>query len=274
MQEACSVARLSGLRIGFVPTMGYLHEGHLSLMRAARAECDMVVLSIFVNPTQFGPNEDYQRYPRDAERDLEAARAVGANLVFMPSAEAMYPSGYSTFVEVEGLTSKLEGQHRPGHFRGVATVVLKLLNIVQPHKAYFGLKDYQQFLVVRRMVADLNLPVEIVPMPTVREPDSLAMSSRNVYLSPEERQAALALPRAIQRCVQELRGGERRAWHVKRAGMELLDAEPLLTVDYLAVADPETLAEPDIVGASAVVLGAVRCGSTRLIDNAIWREGE
>jgi len=272
MQEACTLARMSGMTIGFVPTMGYLHEGHLSLIRAARADCDTVVLSIFVNPTQFGPHEDYHRYPRDLERDLELARSTGVNLVFAPTADAMYPHGYSTFVEVEGLTDRLEGAFRPGHFRGVATVVLKLFNIVQPHRAYFGQKDYQQLLVIRRMVSDLNLPVEIVPMPTVREPDGLAMSSRNTYLSPEQRRAALAIPRALERCREALQSGERKAWVVKRAGIEVIDAEPSLKLDYLAVADPETLAEPDIVGTSAVVLIAARCGSTRLIDNVIWEE--
>ncbi|MGQ9523201.1 MAG: pantoate--beta-alanine ligase [Armatimonadota bacterium] len=272
MQEACALARMSGMSIGFVPTMGYLHEGHLSLIRAARADCDTVVLSIFVNPTQFGPHEDYHRYPRDPERDLELARSTNVNLVFMPTPDAMYPHGYSTFVEVEGLTDKLEGAFRPGHFRGVATVVLKLFNIVQPHRAYFGQKDYQQLLVIRRMVGDLNLPIEIVAMPTVREPDGLAMSSRNTYLSPEQRRAALAIPRALERCREVLQSGERKAWVVTRAGTEVMDAEPLLKLDYLTVADPDTLAEPDIVGTSAVVLVAARCGSTRLIDNVIWEE--
>lgn len=272
MAEACSVARMSGLTIGFVPTMGYLHEGHLSLLRAARADCDTVVLSIFVNPIQFGPHEDYNRYPRDAERDLNLAKAIGVNLVFMPTVEDMYPQGYSTFVEVQGLTEKFEGAFRPGHFRGVATVVLKLFNIVQPHRAYFGQKDYQQLLVVRRMVQDLNLPIEIVPMPTVRESDGLAMSSRNTYLSAEERRAALAIPRALNACREALERGERIASEVRRAGLAVIESEPMLSLDYLAVAHPETLEEPDVVGSSAVVLIAARCGSTRLIDNILWEE--
>ncbi len=272
LQETCQQVRQMGMSIGFVPTMGYLHEGHLSLLRAARAQCETVVLSIFVNPTQFGPQEDYERYPRDLERDLEMARQTRVNLVFAPTPQQMYPEGYSTFVEVEGLTERLEGAFRPGHFRGVATIVLKLFHLVQPDKAYFGLKDYQQLKVIQRMVQDLHLPIEIVPMPTVREPDGLAMSSRNVYLSPEERQSALSLYRSLQECLRLLEAGERRGWEIQRQGRTILSADPLVKVDYLEVCHPETLKPLEIVGQSAVILGAIRVGNTRLIDNVLWEE--
>lgn len=272
LQETCQQVRQMGMSIGFVPTMGYLHEGHLSLLRAARAQCETVVLSIFVNPTQFGPQEDYERYPRDLERDLEMARQTRVNLVFAPTPQQMYPEGYSTFVEVEGLTERLEGAFRPGHFRGVATIVLKLFHLVQPDKAYFGLKDYQQLKVIQRMVRDLHLPIEIVPMPTVREPDGLAMSSRNVYLSPEERQSALSLYRSLQECLRLLEAGERRGWEIQRQGRTILSADPLVKVDYLEVCHPETLKPLEIVGQSAVILGAIRVGNTRLIDNVLWEE--
>lgn len=272
LQETCRQVRQMGMSIGFVPTMGYLHEGHLSLLRAARAQCETVVLSIFVNPTQFGPQEDYERYPRDLERDLELARQTRVNLVFTPTPQQMYPEGYSTFVEVEGLTERLEGAFRPGHFRGVATIVLKLFHLVQPDKAYFGLKDYQQLKVIQRMVRDLHLPIEIVPMPTVREPDGLAMSSRNTYLSPEERQSALSLYRSLQVCLRLLEAGERRGWEIQRQGIGILSADPLVQIDYLEVCHPETLEPLEIVGQSAVILGAIRVGNTRLIDNLLWEE--
>jgi pantoate--beta-alanine ligase len=272
LQETCRQVRQMGMSIGFVPTMGYLHEGHLSLLRAARAQCETVVLSIFVNPTQFGPQEDYERYPRDLERDLELARQTRVNLVFAPTPQQMYPEGYSTFVEVEGLTERLEGAFRPGHFRGVATIVLKLFHLVQPDKAYFGLKDYQQLKVIQRMVRDLHLPIEIVPMPTVREPDGLAMSSRNVYLSSEERQSALSLYRSLQECLRLLEAGERRGWEIQRQGMAILSADPSVKVDYLEICHPETLKPLEIVEQSAVILGAIRIGNTRLIDNVLWEE--
>jgi pantoate--beta-alanine ligase len=263
-------AALTG-SVGFVPTMGYLHEGHLSLVRRARSECQHVVVSIFVNPTQFGPGEDYQRYPRDEARDLALLEREGVDLVFVPSAAEMYPEGFATWVEVSGpLTERLEGASRPGHFRGVATVVLKLFNLVQPHRAYFGEKDAQQLLVVRRMVADLNLPVEIVPCPTVREPDGLAMSSRNVYLSPEERTQALALSRALElarRLVRE--EGLRDAAELRRRLEDFLRRSPGVGLDYVSVAHPETLAELERIEGPALVLLAARVGPARLIDNAL-----
>ncbi len=263
-------AALTG-SVGFVPTMGYLHEGHLSLVRRARSECQHVVVSIFVNPTQFGPGEDYQRYPRDEARDLALLEREGVDLVFVPSAAEMYPEGFATWVEVSGpLTERLEGASRPGHFRGVATVVLKLFNLVQPHRAYFGEKDAQQLRVVRRMVSDLNLPVEIVPCPTVREPDGLAMSSRNVYLSPEERTQALALSRALElarRLVRE--EGLRDAAELRRRLEDFLRRSPGVALDYVSVAHPETLAELERIEGPALVLLAARVGPARLIDNAL-----
>lgn len=254
--------------VGAVPTMGYLHAGHLALVRRARAENDHVVVSIFVNPTQFGPAEDFARYPRDPDRDLALLRAEGVDAVFLPDTGEMYPEGFSTSVEVHGLTDRLEGVHRPGHFRGVTTVVAKLLLILQPHRAYFGQKDAQQLIVVRRMVRDLAFPVEVVDVPTVREPDGLAMSSRNVYLSPGERRAAAALPRALERVRELWRGGVRDAAALRNAMRQVLDAEPLVRTDYVSVADPDTLDELDAAGDRALASLAVRIGGTRLIDCA------
>lgn len=254
--------------VGAVPTMGYLHAGHLALVRRARAENDHVVVSIFVNPTQFGPAEDFARYPRDPDRDLALLRAEGVDAVFLPDTGEMYPEGFSTSVEVHGLTDRLEGIHRPGHFRGVTTVVAKLLLILQPHRAYFGQKDAQQLIVVRRMVRDLAFPVEVVDVPTVREPDGLAMSSRNVYLSPEERRAAAALPRALERVRELWREGVRDAAALRNAMRQVLDAEPLVRTDYVSVADPDTLDELDAAGDRALASLAVRIGGTRLIDCA------
>ena len=263
-------AALQGI-VGFVPTMGYLHEGHLSLVRRARAECHHVVVSIFVNPTQFGPGEDYQRYPRDEARDLAMLEAEGVDVAFLPSADEMYPPGFCTWVEVQGpLTERLEGASRPGHFRGVATVVLKLFNLVQPHRAYFGEKDAQQLRVIRRMVTDLNLPVEIVPCPTVREPDGLAMSSRNVYLSPEERQQALALSRCLDLARSLVREeGLRDAAELRQRLQNFLRCSPGVELDYVSVAHPETLAELERIEGPALVLLAARVGPARLIDNAL-----
>ncbi|HXG42321.1 MAG TPA: pantoate--beta-alanine ligase [Dehalococcoidia bacterium] len=263
-------AALEGV-VGFVPTMGYLHEGHLSLVRRARAECDRVVASIFVNPTQFGPQEDYERYPRDEARDLALLEAEGVDVAFLPSAEEMYPPGFCTWVEVKGpLTERLEGASRPGHFRGVTTVVLKLFNLVQPHRAYFGEKDAQQLRVIRRMVADLNLPVEIVPCPTVREPDGLAMSSRNVYLSPEQREQALALSRCLELARRLIvADGIRDAAALRRHLEEFLRCSPGVEPDYVSVAHPETLAELERIEGPALVLVAARVGPARLIDNAL-----
>jgi pantoate--beta-alanine ligase len=256
--------------VGFVPTMGYLHEGHLSLVRRARAENRTVVVSIFVNPTQFGQNEDFTTYPRDLTRDLEQLAGERVDVVFIPSVEFLYPEGYKTYVSVERLTERWEGASRPGHFRGVATIVLKLFNLVRPDRAYVGQKDYQQLQVVRQMVKDFNLPVEIVGCPIIREPDGLAMSSRNAYLSFGERQAAVVLLRALKAAEARYGAGERSAEEIRRAMEAVLSAEPQAQVDYVAVADPETLEPLERVDErGAVCCLAVRIGKTRLIDNLL-----
>ncbi len=277
MQVVSTVAEMRALRasvpsgrsVGFVPTMGYLHEGHMSLVRMARARDDLTAVSIFVNPTQFGPHEDFNRYPRDLERDLSMLREAGVDWVFAPTVQEMYPPGYSTYVEVEKVTERLEGAARLGHFRGVATVVAKLFNIVQPHRAYFGQKDAQQVVVIRRMVQDLNFPIEIVVGDTVREPDGLAMSSRNVYLNPQERQAATVLYRALMAARELWDAGERRGTPLREAMSRVLASEPLARPDYVSVAHPDTLQELDDSGSARRALAslAVRIGNTRLIDN-------
>jgi len=274
MHVATTVAEMRQRRaamkgsVGLVPTMGYLHEGHLSLARCARAENHYVVASIFVNPTQFGPKEDYRRYPRDPERDLRLLEAEGTDVVFMPSAEEMYPAGFDTWVEVGGsLTERLEAAARPGHFRGVTTVVAKLFEIVRPQRAYFGQKDAQQLAVVRKMAADLNMGVEVVGLPTVREPDGLALSSRNAYLLPAERQAAIVLWRSLCRAQELFEGGERSAEAVRRAMRSVLAEEPLAQVEYVSVAETETLQELEAIEGAALVSLAIRLGRTRLIDN-------
>ena len=260
--------------VGFVPTMGYLHEGHLVLARRAREENKTVVVSIFVNPTQFGPSEDFARYPRDPERDLAMLEKEEVDLVFMPSVEEMYPEGFCSWVEVEKVTEKLEGAVRPGHFRGVTTVVAKLFNIVQPTRAYFGQKDAQQVVVIKRMVADLNMNLDIIVVPTHREPDGLAMSSRNIYLSPEERQAALVLWKSLNLAQQLWRQGERKAERVQQQMVALIQKEPLAKIDYVSIADPETLEEIARIDRPALVSLAVRIGKTRLIDNITLGELE
>jgi pantoate--beta-alanine ligase len=255
--------------VGFVPTMGYLHAGHISLVEMARRENTVVAVSIFVNPTQFGPNEDFTRYPRDTDRDLAMLKEAGADWVFTPTVEEMYPEGFSTYVEVRDVTARLEGEMRPGHFLGVATVVAKLFNIVQPTRAYFGQKDAQQAAVIRKMVADLAFPLQIVVGPTVREPDGLAMSSRNVYLNPEERKAALCLHHALNAAKDLWESGERRGTALRAAMQNVLSAEPLARPDYVSVADPLTLQELDDSDEAREALAslAVRIGKTRLIDN-------
>jgi len=266
----CRTARPRYPRLGFVPTMGYLHEGHLSLVRRAKTECGAAAISIFVNPTQFGPNEDFARYPRDPERDLALLREAGADWVFLPEVETMYPPGATTSVDVGGVTAMLEGAVRPGHFRGVATIVAKLFNIVQPTRAYFGQKDAQQCAVIRRMVRDLDMAVEVVVCPTVRESDGLAMSSRNAYLKPAERQAATVLYRAL--CAAEARhaSGERDAEALRETVRAVLATTPHSGIDYVSVADPEALTELDRVGPDGALLSlAVRFGATRLIDNLV-----
>ncbi len=254
---------------GLVPTMGYLHEGHLSLVRRAVAECAAVGVSIFVNPTQFGPQEDLEAYPRDLERDLSMLEADAVDLVWTPDAEAMYPDGFQTWVEVEQLTELLEGQHRPGHFRGVTTVVAKLFNAFTPQRAYFGQKDYQQAVVIQRMAQDLNFPLEVIVCPTVREADGLAMSSRNAYLDPEQRSAAVVLHRALREAVERFESGERRADRLRRSMSEVLAGEPLARPQYVSVAEPDSLQEIDGEVQAAVLSMAVYVGETRLIDNML-----
>jgi pantoate--beta-alanine ligase len=253
--------------LGLVPTMGALHQGHLSLARHARQECAAVAMSIFVNPTQFGPREDFSRYPRPVERDLQLAQEAGVDLVFNPSAEEMYPAGFGTYVEVEGPSRRWEGEHRPGHFRGVATVVAKLFTVVAPQRAYFGEKDFQQLAVIRRMTADLNLPVEVVGCPTVREPDGLALSSRNVYLTPDERPRAIALHQALQTGRRRVATGERDGQTVRRVMEQVLLDTPGCAADYVAVVDPATLEPLDRIEGPARGLIAARIGAVRLIDN-------
>jgi pantoate--beta-alanine ligase len=261
--------------VGFVPTMGYLHEGHLSLVRRARSENDSVVVSIFVNPTQFGPHEDFQRYPRDLNRDLGLLDTAQVDAVFTPAVDEMYPAGASTMVEVEALSSILEGASRPGHFRGVATIVCKLFHLVHPDRAYFGEKDYQQLRVIQRMVHDLRMPVKVIGCPTIREPDGLAMSSRNVYLSPPERQAAAALSRALSEAKRLSKDDVWEASRLQAEVQKMLDKEPLIRTDYVAIVHPETLQPVDTaVTAEAVMCLAVWIGRTRLIDNIHLREGE
>jgi pantoate--beta-alanine ligase len=255
--------------VGLVPTMGYLHEGHLSLVRAARAANAYVFASIFVNPTQFGPNEDFASYPRDPKRDLSMLQEAGVDYVFMPEPAEMYPEGFETSVDVGSVSHPLEGEVRPGHFRGVATVVLKLFQIVRPTRAYFGQKDAQQLAVIRKMVRDLNVDVEIIAMPTVREPDGLAMSSRNVYLSPDERQAATILSQALSLAEEMWTRGTRDAEAFRSRMRELIEDEELARIDYISVADPLTLKELERIQGPALVSMAVRFGKTRLLDNVV-----
>jgi pantoate--beta-alanine ligase len=258
---------LSGT-VGLVPTMGYLHEGHLSLIRRAREECNHVFVSIFVNPTQFGPKEDLSKYPRDLERDFRLIEPY-TDMVWTPSETIMYPQGYQTWVEVEAMTKPLEGAMRPGHFRGVTTVVAKLFNGVQPHKAYFGQKDAQQVAVIRQMTRDLNFPIEIVVCPIVREPDGLAMSSRNVYLDPEQRKAATVLFRSLSIAKDAYENGERDGEKLRQVMKDVLTAEPLAQMQYVSCADYDTLAELDEIKGKALLSMAVFFGKTRLIDNFV-----
>lgn len=255
--------------VGFVPTMGYLHEGHLALVRRARAESPSVVVSIFVNPTQFGPQEDFDSYPRDTKRDLALLEKERADVVFMPSVAEMYPGQFISRVEVGKVTERLEGASRPGHFKGVTTVCAKLFNIVQPTRAYFGQKDAQQAVVIKKMVADLNMNLEIVTVPTVREPDGLAMSSRNIYLNPEERRAAMVLYQALGLAQKLWSQGEKDAQRLRKEMIGLIQKQPLAKIDYVSVANAETLDELDTVNPPALVSLAVKIGKTRLIDNIV-----
>jgi len=253
--------------VGFVPTMGHLHEGHLALVKRARMENSAVIVSIYVNPAQFVLSEDFAGYPRDLNRDLELLRREGVDIIFVPSDDEMYPSGFSSWVDVEEVTERLEGASRPGHFRGVATIVAKLFNIVQPSRAYFGQKDAQQVVVVKRMVADLNMGVEIVVVPTVRESDGLAMSSRNIYLSPGEHQAATILFQALILARHLWQSGEKNAEKIRWQMTSLIQKEPLAQIDYLSIADAATLEELNSIDRPALAVLAVKIGKTRLIDN-------
>jgi pantoate--beta-alanine ligase len=273
MQNLCTEARRRGLQISFVPTMGFLHEGHLSLLREGRRRGDLLILSIFVNPTQFGVGEDFESYPRDLSRDAAMARNMGVDYLFTPETRGMYPKGYSTYVDVEGLTDRLCGESRPGHFRGVTTVVTKLFNIVQPHLAFFGRKDFQQLAVIRRMTVDLDLPVEVVGMPIVREKDGLAMSSRNVYLSTEERRQALVLSRAIATAQQLARDGESACGRILAVLRSMIEEQSAARIDYLKICDQTTLQDQDRVDGDSVLLLAVFVGKTRLIDNGFLLPG-
>ncbi len=261
--------RIRGLKIGFVPTMGYFHQGHLALMDEAGRLADRVVVSLFVNPTQFGPSEDLDRYPRDEKRDMELAEAHGVHCMFMPSSESVYLPGHQTWVEVTEVSQGLCGSKRPGHFRGVATVVAKLFNIVEPDVAVFGEKDFQQLQVIRQMVRDLNFPIEIRGYPVVREDDGLAMSSRNSYLSERERRDALCLSRAIEMCRKLLNQGQRRRRDVVSELENFIVRTPSARIDYIFLGDPETLREPEDVPETALIALAVYIGNTRLIDNAV-----
>ncbi|MFW6107982.1 MAG: pantoate--beta-alanine ligase [bacterium] len=274
MRELAAGWRAAARRLGLVPTMGALHEGHLSLVRAATGECDATVVSIFVNPTQFAPGEDFQEYPRTIEADTTACAQLGVDAVFAPSADEMYAPEAETYVGQDRLTKILEGAARPTHFRGVLTVVLKLFNIVAPDAAYFGRKDYQQTVVLRRMVADLDVPVDIRVCATVREPDGLAMSSRNSYLGPDQRRQATCLYDALCRAEQLFEEGERDVGELQRAMRERLAAEPDVRVEYAAIADAADLAPPDRAHAGDVALVAARVGGTRLIDNIVLGEAK
>ena len=255
--------------VGFVPTMGYLHEGHLALVRQARSENPVVVVSIFVNPTQFGHQEDFEKYPRDHVLDLAILEKEKTDIVFIPSVAEIYPPQFNSWVEVGKVTGRLEGASRPGYFRGVTTVVAKLFNIVQPTRAYFGQKDAQQAIVIKKMAADLNMNLEIVTVPTVREPDGLAMSSRNIYLNPQERQAALVLYQALNLAQKLWSQGEKDAERIRQEMTALIKKQPLANIDYVSIADNETLDELDTVKSPALVSLAVRIGKTRLIDNIV-----
>ncbi len=269
MRAACRALRQEGKRLGFVPTMGALHEGHLSLVRAAKAACDVVAVSIFVNPAQFGPNEDLAKYPRPFERDRELLEKEGVELLFAPPVAEMYPPGAMTWINVEKLSDKLDGGSRPGHFRGVTTVVAKLFHIVEPDEAFFGQKDAAQVAIVRRMVWDLNLPVEITACPIVREADGLAMSSRNAYLAPQQRKQALVLHRSLMRVKRMAEQGERRAAALIAAAREEFAGEPAARLDYVEVVDPNSLDPVNDVARGALVAVAAWVGGTRLIDNIL-----
>ena len=274
MQQLADLWRRDGKVIAFVPTMGYLHEGHLALMRAAREEGDVLVISIFVNPIQFGPHEDYERYPRDTERDLRLAESVNVDVVFAPEVKEMYPDGFQTIVDVTELSKPLCGKSRPGHFKGVATVVTKLFNIVKPHIAVFGEKDFQQLVIIRRMVKDLNMDVRIIGHPIVREDDGLAMSSRNVYLSPEERKVALRLSQSLKKARRLVAQSVLDAQEILKAVISHLCQDGALRLDYAELRDTETLEEVSVVNKPTLLAIAAFVGKTRLIDNCVLDPAE
>lgn len=272
MQSYSESLRLAGKKISFVPTMGYFHEGHLSLMKEARKQADCVVVSIYVNPTQFGPKEDFSKYPRDFERDRDMAQSVGVDIIFFPYNQEMYPQAYQTYVDVEQVTKNLCGMSRPGHFRGVTTVCCKLFNIVKPHTAIFGKKDFQQLAAIKRMVKDLNMDLEIIGLPTFREPDGLAMSSRNVYLSKEERSSALTLVGALRIAQKLYAEGERNAAVMIEKAEDLIKSAPFTEIDYVKVCDTSTLEDVNEIKGEAVMALAVKVEKTRLIDNSVLGE--
>lgn len=272
MQSYSENLRLAGKKISFVPTMGYFHEGHLSLMKEARKTADCVVASIYVNPTQFGPKEDFSKYPRDFERDVQMAQSVGVDVIYFPSNQEMYPDGYQTYVDVEKVTQNLCGMSRPGHFRGVTTVCCKLFNIIKPHSAIFGKKDFQQLAAINRMVADLNMDLEIIGLQTFREPDGLAMSSRNVYLNKEERSSALTLIGALRLAQKLYAEGERNAAVLIKEAETLIKSAQFTDIDYIKICDAFTLEDVNEINGEAVMALAVKVGKTRLIDNSVLGE--
>ncbi len=269
MQRQSQQARAAGKKIALIPTMGFLHEGHLTLMREGRKRGDLIVVSIFVNPTQFGVGEDYEDYPRDLEGDAQKASSARVDMIFAPPTDEMYPSGYQTFITVEKVSQGLCGASRPIHFRGVTTVVAKLFNIVQPHVAVFGEKDYQQLITIRQMANDLNFAIEVVGVPIVRESDGIAMSSRNSYLSPEERKAALCLVNSLDRAEELVKQGETNAQRLVEECFKIINDQPLATIDYVSICNPQTLEDIAAIEHTALVALAVKIGKTRLIDNRV-----
>ncbi|NLA75829.1 MAG: pantoate--beta-alanine ligase [Deltaproteobacteria bacterium] len=274
MHEVSEEIRLSGKRIGLFPTLGFLHEGHLELIRQVKERSDFVVMSLFVNPTQFGPNEDFEKYPRDTEGDLKKAKGEGVDMVFMPPVQEMYPAGFQSVVRVDKITGYLCGKSRPGHFEGVTTVVAKLFNIIKPHIAVFGQKDFQQLAVIRRMVKDLDMDIEILGVPTVREPDGLAMSSRNKYLNHEQRKSALSLKKAMELAERLAGQGEKEVQKITASMKELILSHPFTSIDYMSICDPDTLVDITLLKEKSLVALAVKVGNTRLIDNCLINTGK
>lgn len=272
MQSYSENLRMEGERIAFVPTMGYFHEGHLRLMKEAKKMADCVVVSIYVNPTQFGPKEDFSKYPRDLDRDLKMAQSVGVDVIFYPADKEMYPANYQTYVDVEKVTQNLCGKSRPGHFRGVTTVCCKLFNIVKPHMAVFGQKDFQQFITIKRMVDDLNMDLQIIGLPTVRESDGLAMSSRNKYLLKDEKSSALTLFKSLKLAQKLYAGGETKSSVIINEVEKLIKRTPHTAIDYIKICDTKTLKDADKIKSQSVIALAVKVGKTRLIDNHVFGE--